>query len=102
LAPRQGEGGHGTAMTFLHPWAIFCGLAAVALPLVIHWLTRPRPVRLPLSTVRFVRQAVQQRRARHRLRDALVLGLRALAVLLLAWAIARPLLGEQPLVTSGE
>jgi hypothetical protein len=89
-------------MTFLHPWAIACGLAAVALPLVIHWLTRPRPVRLPLSTVRFVRQAVQQRRARRRLRDAIVLALRVLAVLLLAGAIARPLLGEQPLVTPTE
>src|SRR5262249_24925379 len=68
----------------------------------IHWLTRPRPVRLPLSTVRFVRLAVEQRRARHRLRDAIILVLRMLAVLLLAWAIARPLLGQQPLVSPDE
>jgi hypothetical protein len=34
-------------MTFLHPWAIALGVAAAALPFVIHWLTRPRPVRLP-------------------------------------------------------
>jgi hypothetical protein len=85
-------------MNFLHPWAIALGSAGAALPLVIHWLTRPRPVRLPLSTIRFVRELVQQRRARKRLRDFLVLLLRVLAVLLLALAIARPQWGQQPLV----
>src|SRR5262245_11199208 len=89
-------------MTFLHPWAVALGVAGAALPLVIHWLTRPRPVRLPLSTIRFVREAVQQRRARHRLRDLIILGLRTAAVLLVAWALARPLLGRQPLVTPTE
>src|SRR2546421_299466 len=87
-------------MTFLHPWAIALGAAGVALPLVVHWLTRPQPVRLPLSTVRFVHEAVQQRRAWHRLRDTVILALRALAVLLLAWAVARPLAGG-PLVSPG-
>lgn len=89
-------------MAFLHPWAIVVGLAAVALPLAIHWLTRPRPTRLPLSTLRFVREALRQRRARHRLRDAIILALRCAAVLLLAGAIARPLAEDRPLVTPGE
>lgn len=89
-------------MTFLHPWALILGGAAAALPLAIHWLTRPRPVRVPLSTLRFVREAVQQRRARHRLRDFLILLLRIAAVLLLAWAVARPLLSRQALVVPGE
>ncbi|MDB5173691.1 MAG: hypothetical protein JWN51_2464, partial [Phycisphaerales bacterium] len=84
-------------MTLLHPWALFAGLA-VGLPLLIHWLTRPKPVRLPLSTIRFVREAIQQRRARYRLRDFLLLFLRAAAVLLLAAAFARPLIGAKPLV----
>ena len=77
-------------MSFLHPWIFASGLAAAALPLVIHWLTRPRPVLYPLSTIRFVMQAVRQRRAVHRLRDALVLALRVAAIVLLAWALARP------------
>ena len=85
---------------FLNPWAISVGLAAAGLPIVIHWLTRPRPVRLPLSTLRFVQQAVAQRRAHHRLRDLLVLLLRTLAVLLLAAAIARPLWQREVLVTA--
>jgi hypothetical protein len=88
-------------MSFLHPWAIAVGAFAVALPLAIHWLTKPRPRRMPLSTVRFVRQVIAQRRARYRLRDLLVLLLRAAAVLLLGWAFARPLTGATPLVSPG-
>src|SRR5688572_3290947 len=85
-------------MNLLHPWALAIGAAAVALPILIHWLTRPRPVTVPLSTLRFVREAVQQRRARHRLRDWIVLLLRAAAVALLAFAFARPLIGAKALV----
>src|SRR5688572_19787475 len=90
------------AITVLHPWALGVGAAAAALPVLVHWLTRPRPVRLPLSTVRFVMRAVQQRRARHRLRDWLILLLRTLAVVLLVWAFARPLWGSRPLVSALE
>jgi hypothetical protein len=82
-------------MTWLHPWAIALGAVAAGLPIVVHLLTRPRPLRLPLSTIRFVREAVQQRRARHRLRDWIVLLLRTAAVILLALAIARPLIGDR-------
>ncbi|MEX0725741.1 MAG: BatA and WFA domain-containing protein [Planctomycetaceae bacterium] len=87
---------------FLHPWAIILGIAAVGLPLAVHWLTKPRPVRMPLSTLRFVREAVTQRRTRHRLRDFIVLALRTLAVLLVAFAIARPQFGEEPLVADSQ
>jgi hypothetical protein len=84
-------------MTFINFWAIGIGAAAIAAPLVIHWLTRPRPVRVPLSTLRFVRQAIRQRRARHVLRDVLILALRVLAVAMLALAVARPFLGPRSL-----
>jgi hypothetical protein len=82
-------------VTFLHPWAIVIGVVAAAGPVLIHWLTRPRPTRLPLSTLRFVREAVHQRRALHRLRDLLLLAIRTLAVLLLALVIARPQWGQR-------
>jgi hypothetical protein len=87
---------------FLHPWAVAVGMAAVALPFVVHWLTKPRPVRMPLSTLRFVREVIRQRRARHRLRDGIVLALRTLAVLLVALAIARPRFGAQPLISHSQ
>ncbi len=89
-------------MYFLHPWALAIGAAAVGLPVVIHWLTRPRPRTMPLSTIRFVRQILQQKRATYRLRDWLVLLLRAAAVVLVAMAFARPLSGAKPLITPGE
>lgn len=78
---------------FLHPWIVALGAAAAVLPVAIHFLTRPKPTRLALSTIRFVREAVNQRRARHWLRDFLVLALRTAAVVLLAAAIARPFFG---------
>lgn len=79
----------------LHPWAIAIGLTALAGPLIVHWLTRPRPAPLPLSTIRFVMEILDQRRARSRLRDWLILALRMAAVALLALAIARPLSGDR-------
>lgn len=89
-------------MQWLHPWAIVLGGLAAAIPLAVHFLTRPRPVRFPLSTIRFVREAIWQRRARHRLRDFLVLALRCLAALLLGLTIARLQLGQQPLISAND
>src|SRR5688572_356077 len=83
---------------FLHPWAIAAGLLAAGLPIAIHLLTKPRPVRVPSSTLRFVREIVEQRRARHRLRDFLVLALRTAAVILIAAALARPLFDRAAVV----
>jgi Aerotolerance regulator N-terminal len=83
-------------MSFVNAWIMVLGVAAAILPVLIHWLTRPRPVVRPLSTVRFVMQAVQQRRARRRLRDIVILAARTIAVLLLAAAIARPIIGRRP------
>jgi hypothetical protein len=82
-------------MAFMNPWAIAFGILAAGLPVLIHWLTRPRPVVRKLSTLRFVLQAIQQRRARYRLRDFLILAVRTAAILLLALAVARPLLGRK-------
>lgn len=77
---------------FMHPLLFAVGLCGAAIPLIVHWLTRPRPVRMPLSTIRLVSDALHERRAKQRLRDFLVLLMRCLAVALLAMAIARPLL----------
>lgn len=86
-------------MTFLHPWAILLGVLAAGLPIAVHLLTRPRPVRLPLSTLRFLREAIHQRRARNVLRDVLILLFRTLAVLLIALTVARPQWGARPLIS---
>ena len=80
---------------FMHFWAIPAGMAAVSVPFIVHWLTKPRPTRMPLSTIRFVKEVVQQRRARNRIRDLLILLLRAAAVILFAFVLARPLAGHR-------
>jgi hypothetical protein len=87
-------------MTFLHPWAMVIGALAAGLPVAIHFLTKPRPVRMQLSTVRFVREAVRQRRSWNRLRDIVLLTLRTLAILAIALAMARPQWGNRSLVSN--
>jgi len=89
-------------MGVVHIWALALAPLAAGLPVVIHLLTRPRPVRVPLSTIRFVQEAIRQRRARHRLRDILILAARTLAVLLIAVAFARPLWQERPLISPND
>lgn len=80
---------------FMHFWAIPAGLAALSVPFIVHWLTKPSPMRMPLSTVRFVQEVVKQRRARNRLRDFVILALRAAAIALFAFVLARPLVGNR-------
>lgn len=86
-------------MNFVHLWAIGIGSFALVAPLAVHWLTRPKPTSFPLSTVRFLQEVIQQRRARSRLRDWIVLALRMLCIALLAATIARPLWQRPPVVT---
>lgn len=85
---------------FLQPWAVWVGVAATALPVAVHLLTRPKPRRMRLSTIRFVQSTLRDHRTWHRLRNIIILGLRALAILLLALAIARPLTSKRPLISA--
>lgn len=87
-------------MEFLNWWAIGIGGLSVAAPIVVHFLTKPRPVAYSLSTIRFLNEVIQQRRAKSRLRDLLVLLLRAICIALLAMALARPLMSDRPKVTT--
>jgi hypothetical protein len=82
-------------MSFLHPLAIAIGAGLLALPLAVHLLTRPRPVRFPFSALRFLESALKQRRFFSRLRDAILLLLRAALLVLIALAFARPLIEAQ-------
>lgn len=81
-------------MTFLNGWAIAIGATALLAPLAVHFLTKPRPVAYSLSTIRLLREVIEERRAKSRIRDWLVLFLRMLAIGLLAMALARPLWRE--------
>src|SRR5262245_3210282 len=77
------------ALAFLNPlllWAV--PLAAV--PIVIHLLNRRRFQRVPWAAMEYLLAALKRNRKRLRMEQWLVLLLRTLAVLLLAFLVARP------------
>ncbi|HEX8297524.1 MAG TPA: BatA domain-containing protein [Rubricoccaceae bacterium] len=76
-------------MTFLNPF-LLAGLAAVAIPVIVHLFHFRRPRRLDLPTLRFLRAVEATAVRRMRLRQWLLLALRVAAVALLALAFARP------------
>jgi Aerotolerance regulator N-terminal/von Willebrand factor type A domain len=78
-------------MSFLSPWFL-AGALAVAVPIVLHLLRKDTAPAVDFSAVRFLRHAPREVRHPRRLHDLWLLAMRALAVLLLAFAFARPYL----------
>src|SRR5216117_4446030 len=74
-----------------NPWML-AALAAVGLPVLIHFLTRARPRRIAFPPFKFLIEACAGQQAVHRLRTILLLTLRTLAVLALVLLFARPFL----------
>jgi len=75
--------------TFLHP-SILIGLAAVSVPILIHLFTRHKSKTIYFSTLRFLKELQKQQIRRLKIRQILLLILRALIILLLILAFARP------------
>jgi hypothetical protein len=89
------------ALSFLNPW-LLAGLALAALPILIHLFDRRRLPEQALPTLRFLMQAREQVKRRIRLRDALLLAARVLALALLALLVAHPILrGDGPVASAG-
>ena len=76
-------------MSFLNP-ALLAGLAAIAIPIIIHLLNRRTAKVLDWGAMLFLRESVESRKKRIQLEEALLLAARCLLVGLLALAIARP------------
>lgn len=74
---------------FVHPWFL-TGLAAAGLPVLIHFLTRARPRRIPFPPYQFLMEACAGQQTLHRLRTLALLAIRCLAVLALVLLFARP------------
>ena len=76
-------------MTFLNQ-ILLAGLAAAAIPIIIHLLNRRRFKRVPWAAMRFVQVSVQRNQRRMQLEDWILLFIRCLLLALLAFALARP------------
>ena len=76
-------------MSFLTP-LFWLGLAAAAVPIVVHLVRRSRAPRVEFPSLMFVRRVPQRTVRRRHLRNILLLILRLLALLLLVLAFVRP------------
>ena len=81
-------------MSFVNPYFIIA-LAAGAVPILIHLLTRDRVRREAFSTLRFFEKASRRVLRRKRLREMILLAMRVAACMLLALAFARPFFEEK-------
>ena len=78
-------------VTFLNPLFLF-GLGAAILPILIHRLTQNKPIPREFSAVRLLLQSQRITARARRLKHLLLLALRILAVLTIAFMMARPVL----------
>ncbi|MDZ7630827.1 MAG: BatA and WFA domain-containing protein [Gemmatimonadaceae bacterium] len=74
------------------------GLAAVAIPLLVHLVQREKRDPVAFPSLMFLERTVAPFTARRNLRDPWLFVLRALAVMALVLAFARPVLGPRPVV----
>lgn len=78
-------------MTFLDPFVLF-GLAAAAVPLLLHLFNLRRPRTVDFSSLEFLKSLQQRTMQRVRIKQWLLLALRMLAIACLVLAFARPTL----------
>lgn len=78
-------------MIFQNPWA-WIGAAAIAVPILVHLLTRQRVDRTPFPTLRFLPVLPLATARRHRLTDLALLAVRCGVLLAATWALAQPYL----------
>jgi len=82
-------------MSFLAP-LFFVGLAAVAVPIVIHLIQRERKEVVHFPSLMFLRRIPYQSVQRRRIHNWLLLALRVAAMALLVMAFSRPFLKQDP------
>ena len=83
------------ALTFLNLGALF-GLAAVSIPIIIHFLNRLQVKEVTWAAMRFLRESMQKNRRRLQIEDLLLLVLRCLLIILLILALSQPALRSGP------
>src|SRR6185437_11611465 len=87
-------------MNFLAP-AFLAGLAAIAVPVIIHLIHRERKVVVEFPSLMFLQRIPYKSVRRQKIRHLLLLLLRCFAILLLVAAFARPFFQHRKAVISG-
>lgn len=78
-------------MTFLAPFFLLAALA-IAIPILIHFLNLKKPQKIAFSTLSFFKELQKSTIRRLKLKRLLLLSVRILIILMLAFALARPYL----------
>ncbi len=77
---------------FVHPWIAASAAVLAAVPIVIHILNRRRYRRIRWAAMDWLQAAQRKSARRVRIEQLLLLAIRALVMILIALAVARPLL----------
>ncbi len=85
-------------MTFLH-WTLLIGAGLSILPILFHLRSRRQPKKLVFPALRFVRETVVTAERGWKVKHWLLLSMRVLLVLLLAFALAAPRVHSNMLAT---
>jgi len=88
-------------ITFLNP-SFLWGLPVVSIPILIHLLSRRRPITSQFSSVKFIQLASTTVIRRFKLKQLILLILRSLILLLLTLLFARPVVRRMPLFAQVE
>src|SRR5215207_9654833 len=80
-------------ISFLHPW-VLAGLAAAAIPILLHLLARREPPTVVFPAVRYLVTTTHEHQRRLKLQNWLLLLLRTLLIVLLVLAAAGPSVPE--------
>jgi aerotolerance regulator-like protein len=80
-------------ISFLHPW-LLAGLAAAAIPILLHLLARREPPTIVFPAVRYLVTTTREHQRRLKLQNWLLLCLRTLLLVLLVLAAAAPSIPE--------
>ncbi len=80
-------------ISFLHPW-LLAGLAAAAIPILLHLLARREPHTIVFPAVRYLVTTTREHQRRLKLQNWLLLCLRTLLLVLLVLAAAAPSIPE--------
>ena len=88
-------------MNFLFP-TFLIGLAAIAIPVIIHLFNFRRYKKVYFTNVRFLKELKQESDSKSRLKEYLILAMRILAITFLVFAFAQPFIPGKAKVQQGQ